>query len=180
VRLDTGNPLAEPALRWINLARDGLPSLVARLRRESSSAIPLQPVLRDARPEHFLFTSERLTGLVDFGAMGIESPAADLARLIGEWAGPDLSARSAALDAYTAIRTLDASESRLIDVFADSAAWLGPARWVRWHFVDHRQFDNADAARVGLERALGRLLERLGRTITSSAPARPPPSSPPA
>jgi homoserine kinase type II len=118
-------------------------------------------VLRDARPDHFLFSGDRLTGLVDFGAMGLESPAADLARLIGEWIGPDASARSAALDAYTDVRPLDASETQLIDVFADSAAWLGPARWVRWHFVDRRRFDDPDAGKVGLERALGRLLERL-------------------
>ncbi|HEY2154142.1 MAG TPA: phosphotransferase, partial [Isosphaeraceae bacterium] len=122
------DPLAEPALRWIALARDGLPSLVAQLRREASSAIPLQPVIRDARPAHFLFTGDRLTGLVDFGAMGLESPAADLARLIGEWIGPDLAGRSAALDAYTAVRPIDASEARHIDVFAESGAWLGPAR----------------------------------------------------
>jgi homoserine kinase type II len=133
---------------------------VAQLRPEASSAIPLQPVIRDARPAHFLFTGDRLTGLVDFGAMGLESPAADLARLIGEWIGPDLAGRSAALDAYTAVRPIDASEARHIDVFADSGAWLGPARWIRWHFVDHRQFDDPDAARVGLDRAMNRLLER--------------------
>jgi homoserine kinase type II len=158
------DPFAEAALRWIALARDGLASVVNRLRRESSSAIAIQPVLRDARPDHFLFADDRLTGLVDFGAMGLESPAADLARLIGEWIGPDLCARSEALDAYTAVRPLDPSEARLIDVFADSAAWLGPARWVRWHFLDHRQFDDPDAASVGLARAMGRLLARCGIT----------------
>ncbi len=136
VRRNPNDPLAGSALRWIALARDGLPALVARLGREASIAIRIQPVLRDARPDHFLFVDDRLTGLVDFGAMGPDSPAADLARLIGEWIGSDRSARSGALDAYAAVRPLDASETRLIDVFADSAAWLGPARWVRWHFVD--------------------------------------------
>ncbi len=161
VRRDAKDPLAAPALRWIALARDGLPHLIARLRREAWTPIPIQPVLRDARPDHFLFTGDRLTGLVDFGAIGLDSPASDLARLIGEGIGPDLSARSSALDAYAAVRPLDATEARLIDLFADSAAWLGPARWVRWHFLDRRQFDDPDAVRVGLDRAMGRLVERI-------------------
>ena len=55
--------------------------------------IRLQPALRDARPEHFLFEDDRLSGLVDFGAMGVESVAADLARLIGEWFDGDPDAR---------------------------------------------------------------------------------------
>ncbi len=161
VRREVNDPLAGPALRWIALARDGFPQLVARLRREASAPVPVQPVLRDARPDHFLFIGDRLSGLVDFGAMGLDSPAADLARLIGEWIGMDLAARSAALDAYAAVRPLRAIDARLIDVFADSAAWLGPARWVRWHFLEQRYFDEPDAAATGLERALGRLLERI-------------------
>ena len=49
----------------------------------------MQPCLRDARPEHFLFVENVLTGLIDFGAMDFETVAGDLARLLGEWL-PDL------------------------------------------------------------------------------------------
>jgi Ser/Thr protein kinase RdoA (MazF antagonist) len=160
--------IRDTAIRWEGLARDGLPSVAARLRREASVAIALQPVLRDARPEHFLFEDDHLTGLVDFGAMGIDAPAADLARLLGEWTGRDLVARSEALAAYTSIRPLEPREAELIDVFAESAAWLGPARWVRWHFLEHRPFDDPDAVRRGLERALDRLIERIAPGPTSS------------
>ncbi len=149
------------ALRWIALARDGLPGLVGRLRREAPVAIPLQPVLRDARPDHFLFEGDRLTGLIDFGAMGIDSPAADLGRLLNEWVGPDRATLAESLDAYDANRPLDPTEVTRIDVFAESAAWLGPARWIRWHYAEGRRFDDPDAVRLGLDRSLGRLLERL-------------------
>ena len=49
----------------------------------------LQPCLRDARPEHFLFDGDQLSGLVDFGAMAVDSVVGDLARLIGEWLDDD-------------------------------------------------------------------------------------------
>jgi Ser/Thr protein kinase RdoA (MazF antagonist) len=155
------DPTRDTAIRWETLARDGLPSVATRLRREAPAAIGLQPVLRDARPDHFLFDGDHLTGLIDFGAMGVDAPAADLARLLGEWTGRDLVARSGALEAYTANRTLGPSEVELIDVFAESAAWLGPARWVRWHYLKHRPFDDPDAVRRGLDRAMDRLIERI-------------------
>jgi Ser/Thr protein kinase RdoA (MazF antagonist) len=158
---DLADPLAGTALRWTAMARVGLPPMVARLQKAAARVVPILPVLRDARAEHFLFCEDRLTGLVDFGAMGLDSVAVDLARLLAEMVGLDSSVRTEAFDAYEAIRPLDASESTLIDAFAESAAWLGPARWIRWHFVERRRFDNHDVIRLGLERAMERLMERL-------------------
>jgi Ser/Thr protein kinase RdoA (MazF antagonist) len=156
------------AVRWLALARDGLPGVAERLRRSVPISLPLQPTLRDARPEHFLFEGDRLTGLVDFGAMGVESPASDLARLLAEWVGNDRAALAQSLDAYDAIRPLDRLEIERIETFAESAAWLGPARWARWHFLEQRPFDDPDAVRKGLERGLERLIERIAnRPITS-------------
>jgi homoserine kinase type II len=122
--------------------------------------VALQPCLRDARPEHFLFSGDRVTGLVDFGAMAIESVAADLARLLSEWVGPDRSARAEGLAAYTPIRPLDGFELALIDVFEDSAALLGAGRWVRWHFLEGRVFDDPSAVAGGIARGLDRLARR--------------------
>jgi Ser/Thr protein kinase RdoA (MazF antagonist) len=164
-----GDPRSSMVREWIGRARSLAPRLLGPLRTASSRIVPLQPCLRDARPDHFLFEGDRLTGLVDFGAMGVDAPGADLARLLGEWTGQDLVARSEALAAYTSIRPLQPREAELIDVFAESAAWLGPARWVRWHFLDHRPFDDPYVVRRGLERALDRLIERIAPGPTSSA-----------
>ena len=98
-----GAPAAElstMAQRWALLARAVIPRLLPSLRDAARLEITLQPCLRDARPEHFLFEARRLAGLVDFGAMGIETVAADLARLIGEWFPDDLSLLSLAIAAY--------------------------------------------------------------------------------
>jgi len=165
------DPLRDLAQRWLALARDGLIAMVANLRREAAIDLAIQPILRDPRPDHFLFGGGRLTGLVDFGAVGVDSPSADLARLLSEWVGTAREARSVALDAYTAIRPLSLREVEVIDVFAETAAWLGPARWIRWHYVERRPFADPNAVLLGLDRSLSRLLERL-TDIRTSRPGR--------
>jgi homoserine kinase type II len=147
------------ALRWIELARPLASGILQDLRRAASVTVACQPCLRDARGGHLLFEDRRLTGLVDFGAMGVETVAADLGRLLSEWIGPNLLARSAAFAAYEAIRPLDESELRLVRAFESSGAVLSPGHWVRWHFVELRSFDDSLAVRRGLEQTLARLEE---------------------
>jgi Ser/Thr protein kinase RdoA (MazF antagonist) len=159
--LRAGGDAAVPAaLRWLALARRQAPRARDDLRGFATCAVAVQPCLRDARPEHFLFEGDRLTGLVDYGAMGIECVAADLARLLAEWLD-DRAGWTEALAAYVRVRPLDLDESRLIGPFARSAALLGGARWVRWHFLEGRTFERPEAVLEGIERGVDRLA-RLG------------------
>lgn len=148
------------ALRWLNRARALAPELLDPLRRAAGRTVPLQPCLRDARPEHFLFEGDRVTGLVDFGAMGVDCVAGDLARLMGEWLDDDLAARAMALDAYGRIRPIGADEVASIDAFASSSALLIGEHWIRWHFLEGRRFDDPLAASQGIARGLEHI-ERL-------------------
>ncbi len=50
----------------------GRARLLDPLRTAAGRVVPLQPCVRDARPEHFLFEGDRVSGLVNFGAMGVE------------------------------------------------------------------------------------------------------------
>jgi Ser/Thr protein kinase RdoA (MazF antagonist) len=161
-RPDAGPPdeARSMALRWLGLARTVAPRLLDPLREAAGRTVPLQPCLRDARPEHFLFEDDRVTGLVDFGAMGIDCVAGDLARLMGEWLDDDRSARADALAAYERIRPLDAAEAALIDAFASSSALLIGEHWIRWHFIEGRRFDDPSVVREGITRGLAHL-ERL-------------------
>ena len=93
---------AAAAGRWLSLARSAAPRVGELLGRVSRSVLDLQPCLRDARPDHFLFEGGRLSGIVDFGAMGVDCVAGDLARLIGEWQGGDPAARAAAAEGVRA------------------------------------------------------------------------------
>src|SRR5262249_20661804 len=148
---DKARPMA---MRWLGLARVVAPRLSAPLREAAGRPAPLQPCLRDARPEHFLFEGDRVTGLVDFGAMGVDCVAGDLARLMGEWLDKDPTARAEALAAYERIRPLDAGEGALIDAFASSSALLIGEHWIRWHYIERRRFDEPSALVQGIARRL--------------------------
>jgi homoserine kinase type II len=121
--------------------------------------LTLQPCLRDCRPEHFLFEGSRLTAIVDYGAMGIESPAADLARLLGEWIGGNAWLRRLAFEEYAQVRALDEATSALVPVFERSTKLLAPLRWIRWHFLEQRVFEDKQAVARALRRCVARLRE---------------------
>jgi homoserine kinase type II len=157
----------QAATNWLTLARNVAPSLLEPLMRAASRVVRIQPIVRDARPEHFLFSGSRLSAMVDFGAMGVDCVAADLARLIGAWLEGDSSLRREALAAYERVRPLDRVESELIAVFEAGTALLIGERWVRWHYLERRSFDDPDAVSVGLARGL-KQLQRLGQTLRSS------------
>ena len=147
---DSGPDLRPAAWSWLSLARNVGPRVLEPLFGASQHIVRTQPAIRDARPEHFLFDGDRLSGLIDFGAMGVDAVAGDLARLIGEWLDGHASARLEALAAYEQVRPLDPDEVELIDLFESGTALLIGERWVRWHFVEHRHFDHPDAVSRGL------------------------------
>lgn len=74
--------------------------LLDELRPRQSLAVQVQPCLRDLRGDHVLFDAGRVAGVIDYGAMGIDSPALDLARLLGDLAGGDAELIAAGLNRY--------------------------------------------------------------------------------
>jgi Ser/Thr protein kinase RdoA (MazF antagonist) len=161
-----GSPksLSAAALRWLTLARTVAPRILDSLKKASALVVRIQPCLRDARPEHFLFEGDNLTGIVDFGAMGIDTVSGDLSRLVGEWLDGDSTTRSRAFEAYGGGRPLEPAELTLIGVFESSADLLIGERWVRWHYLENRRFDDPQAVGNGLGRGLRRL-ERLASRL---------------
>jgi Ser/Thr protein kinase RdoA (MazF antagonist) len=163
----THSALKADEYSWLALARQLAPILLEPLEQSAARIIRVQPCLRDARPEHFLFEGARLSGLVDYGAMGVDSVAGDLARLLGEWSGGDPTARREALDSYEQVRPLDALEASLIRVFESATALLIGERWVRWKYVEGRRFDDPNSFAKGLKRSLNQL-HRLDRQVARS------------
>lgn len=151
------DPVQPPALRWLALARDSGPRLLEPLTRAAGRVVDRQPCLRDVRPDHILFSGDAVTGLIDFGAMGVDTVAADLARLLSEWIGHAPALRAAALDAYSGVRPIDPAETALIDAFERSSAVLGAGHWVCWHFLEGRPFNDPLAVARGIQKGLERL-----------------------
>lgn len=152
------NDLSRPlASLWLDRAGDIMPRLITPLRAAASRSFRLQPCIRDVRPDHFLFVGDHLNGLVDFGAMGVDTVATDLARLVGETIGSAANLRRSALEAYERVRSISEEDLAHLTIFEAANALLGPARWVRWHYVEHRRFEEPDAVLRGLRRGLARL-----------------------
>ena len=58
------------------------------LLQDSDNSVTTQYVLRDVHAQHILFSSGRVTGLIDFDAVRIDTPASDLAPWAGSFSIP--------------------------------------------------------------------------------------------
>lgn len=119
------------------------------LIQQQDDGFATQYVLRDVHSQHILFTEGRATGLIDFDAVRLDTPAADLAR----WAGSFLSAEhqreeiwEAALEGYRTTCRLDrfGNERLLIQTAKNlcfAGTWLSLANWLAWLLIEQRDFE---------------------------------------
>lgn len=136
---------------------------LAAVAAARASAVPLQPVLRDVWSAHVLFGGgepPRVAGIVDVHAAGIDSPATDLARLLGSWcrdtdapADPIL-AWPEAVAAYESVRPLTAAERDLVPFLHAAGVVCGLDNWFRWTLDEGRTFAAADAVAARIDRLL--------------------------
>jgi len=148
--------------------------LLARVATMRSRSCMLQAVLRDVWSDHVLFADERgdsVTAIVDLHAAGIDTPATDLARLMGSWDAPAggeglsiLDRWPAAVAAYDRVRSLSRDETELIPFLHATGVVLGLDNWFRWTLGEQRTFP--DARRM-LDR-IDRLLIEMPAAITTA------------
>lgn len=128
-----------------------------QLRREAGQPVPLQICLRDIWHDHLLFSGEKLTGVVDFGAMRPDHKATDLARLLGSLLGDQMDLWATALDFYRVQAPLDRRDEQLLSVFDRSLVLLSGFSWIEWIYAEQRQFESLPAIRTRLQQCLIRL-----------------------
>lgn len=158
--------LARSAQPFVELLPSAVPLAIGLLAPLAEVTLALQPCLRDVWHDHVLFVGNEVTGLIDFGALAIDAPIVDVARLLGSLAGDDADAWQRGLEAYRAIRPLTAVEVRAVAALDASGTVLAGCNWIRWIFTEHRQFEN----RRQVERRLELLLDRLGELVRSNGP----------
>jgi len=105
------------------------------LESASEVPVPLQYSLRDVWSEHLLFTGSKLTGLIDYGAVRIDSVTCDLARWFGSLTLLAQS-RAAALEAYEQLRPLSPAESALLEPLEQSGLLLSGMVWLRRRYIE--------------------------------------------
>jgi Ser/Thr protein kinase RdoA (MazF antagonist) len=100
--------------------------------------------LRDVWHDHVLFSRDEVTGMIDFGAVDFDTPAVDVARLLGSLVGDDAEGWQAGLAAYTAARPLSHDETRAIAALDAAGTVLAGCNWIRWIYTDGRRFENRE------------------------------------
>jgi aminoglycoside phosphotransferase (APT) family kinase protein len=135
----------------------------SRQLRAVSTALPLQPCLRDPWHDHYLFDGDCLTGLIDYGAVEIDHPAVDLARTLGSLVEDDDEAWHAGVAAYRTVRALSQCEENLARLLDRSGVILSLARWLMRLF--HAREVVAD--RPALARRLEQMLSRIEKWPTA-------------
>lgn len=163
---DDWHEAAERARQILVLCPKALDRVAERLRSVAALNVPLRPVLRDVWHQNVLFDGDRVTGIVDFGAMRTDHFAADLARLLGSMAADDVDAWRAGLAAYSQQRPFADSDASLLVAYDTSGILLGAWNWVQWLYTERRQFDDRSA----VLRRLNHLLARLSRLADESRP----------
>jgi hypothetical protein len=158
------DPLAaDPALPVARRAERLLPrwldQVAAWLAPWLDVRLALQPCLADVWHDHLLFEGDRLTGLVDYGALQADHPAVDLARLLGSLVADDEPAWQAGLTAYRAVRRFGGEEELLARVLDRSGVVLALGTWLHWLYRERRVFESRSLAAARLE-VLVRRVER--------------------
>jgi homoserine kinase type II len=153
---------AERGRRILDLFSLAAQSVAARLKPACEAKASQQFCLRDIKADHVLFEGDRVSGLIDFGAMRIECVSGDIARLLGGMAADDPALWREGLAAYESKRPLSQPERELIPIFDETSVLLSGIHWLNWIYLDGRTFHDPRAVISRLDELLVRL-ERLAR-----------------
>lgn len=151
--------LAPSARRFAAELPRVVPAAITRLTPLAQMQLPLQICVRDVWSENILFTGDTVSGIVDFGAVDVDTPATDIARLLGSLAGDDATGWRTGLDAYASVRPLTNDESLVVPLLDIAGTILAGRNWLRWIYVERREF--SDTTRV-IERFI-RITKRIAR-----------------
>ena len=121
--------------------------LIERLTEFEYETVPVQPVIRDVRPEHFFFVNNIVSGVVDFGAMRIDSAACDLSRLFSSLKDQKEERIENAICRYSRQRNLTQTEHDLIPVMGLASITVSILNWIEWVLIKNRKFDDQIAVK---------------------------------
>ena len=140
----------------LHAIRGRIPVAIADLSHVTCP-VRLLPCIRDIWHDHLLFDRDRLVGIVDFGALRIDTVAVDIARVLGSLVGSVHSDWQRAIGYYECVRSLDDVERNYVDALDRAAVILGPVNWIRWVCVERKTFERPELILRRLDDALQRL-----------------------
>jgi Ser/Thr protein kinase RdoA (MazF antagonist) len=130
------------------------------------SRVTQQPVIRDIWHDHVLYTGNSVTGIIDFGAMSVDTVAVDIARLLGSLADGDALQWREGLRAYRELRPVSLAQQELLVTLDRTGVFAGGLVWLRWHYLENRVFENHAGVLSRVDHFLNRLatFEEAGPT----------------
>lgn len=154
-RPESNDPLVGPAkAAWARLSAL-VPRALTALALWRSTPVPVQPCVCDVWHDHVLFTGDRVTGLIDYGAAKVDHVAVDLARLLGSLIPGESVRMAMAVRAYQAMRPLPHPE--LVPLLEWTGAVVGLTNWLRWLYHERRVYPNRDAVAARVKGLVQRL-----------------------
>jgi len=180
-RISRGTPLQEAVAQRLERAAGlwrtfRMEQALAVVAATPAVEVGLQPVLLDVWSDHVLFgggnDAAAVSGVIDYHAAGIDTPATDIARLLGSWhaggaqwqvsgAGRLVERWGEALAAYLEIGRLAPEEIASISCFHATAVVFGIDHWFRWTLLDGASFQAPEAVVARIDRLLQLLPEAL-------------------
>lgn len=116
------------------------PMVHQRLIEASSVDVAVQTIIADVWHDHILFSDDEVTGIVDFGAMRMDTPAADVARLLGSLAEDNAEQWAIGWQSYIESRPQAVNWKPLVTAFDISTTLMAGINWLQWIYLDRRQF----------------------------------------
>ncbi|MCI0379161.1 MAG: phosphotransferase [Gemmataceae bacterium] len=156
-RFDVGDAVDYWAGRAWNLLSRLFHELADLLKPWEKEIVPVFPCLCDVWHDHVLFSGDEVTGIIDYGNVAIDSPAADLARLLGSLVEDDDDRWRTGIEAYAAVRSISDREILLARALDRSGAILAAATWLKWLYWEQRPVAKRSAVADRLERIVRRL-----------------------
>jgi Ser/Thr protein kinase RdoA (MazF antagonist) len=138
--------LAERSPKVLSQFNDLAPQAVDSVHKVIGRRVPIHPCIRDIHRDHILFQEDKVTGLIDFGAMDNDNISCDIARLLRSMAGDVNSFWQDGLAAFERVYPLSDDERLLVGAYDESGILLSGINWLKWVFIEDRQF--ADHAGV--------------------------------
>jgi homoserine kinase type II len=152
-----GDPLRLLAERAWQVLRHRIHHVPSLLAAWVDKTWPVQPCLCDVWHDHLLFEGERLSGLVDYGAVKVDHVAVDLARMLGSLVCDDADSWAVGLGAYRRVRRLSPDGAELARILDRTGVVVGAANWLCWLYWENRHFEDLAPVRRHLEGLVDRI-----------------------
>lgn len=125
---------------FVSQANRRLPWLINVLASFADSELDLLPALSDVWSDHIFFQGEEISGVIDFGAIKLDSACLDIARLLGSYATVDTSVFTRGIKYYRTERSLEQQDVALVELFDQAHVVLAGLQWLVWLGPEQRVF----------------------------------------